>query len=667
MVEVREIGACMRGIFCILILLCAAVSPTPAHALNSWSPQGVPICVADGEQGAPSTGLDGSGNPIFFWGDNRSGQTQVFARKFSPAGTPDGAWPLDGKPITSPPLEGPDPLISDGTGGFYIASVPSGNGFDVYLQHVGADGNPVPGWTLAGIPIATGPGAQDLPSMALDDSGGVFVVWEDLRTYVIRGIRLHADGSIATGWAVGGNTLSSSGNPAVGPFITSDGAGGFDGVWIEQHPPATGSYVRAYAFRYRADGTLNPGWPTLGVPLTQQQTRMQDAHIASDGVGGLIAVWPDFRNAPPSAQPSNDLQYWDIYAQHVLADGTIAPGWPADAKPLCTVGNTQWYPTIVADGQGGAIVEWQDFRNNNEDVFATRVRGDGTFATGWAVGGNPVAASSDADISRHLVSDGAGGMYAGVEDASLAYGGGYVQHLMPDGTPDPQFGSRGLHVSDRASSQSDVSVSYDGTGGVYAVWTDDSNIWANHFGPDVVTEISASLMSTDVQPDEVRLTWQAPMMLRATVERREGTEGWQPLGESSTDGEYRLIYADRTVTPGASYIYRLSYVDGTTTEHSAETTVLVPRAYTLALTGFRPNPSTGADVAIAFELPRTAPGSLELLDVTGRRVAFRDLSGYAAGRYTERMGEGMRVPAGMYWVRLTHGGRILTARGAVLK
>ena len=68
----------------------------------------------------------------------------------------------------------------------------------------------------------------------------------------------------------------------------------------------------------------------------------------------------------------------------------------------------------------------------------------------------------------------------------------------------------------------------------------------------------------------------------------------------------------------------------------------------------------------SFELPSTAPGRLELLDVTGRRVAERDLSGYGAGRYTERIGEGARVPAGMYWVRLTHGGRALTARGVVL-
>jgi hypothetical protein len=661
----------VNGKFCIVLLFFAGLAPTPSVAVVTWSTQGVPVCVQAGAQLQPSVDLDQRGRPVFFWDDQRTGHNQIFGCRFGLGGQPDPNWPADGMVVATSPLQGPNGLLADGAGGFYISSTPISAGWDVYVQHVGPEGSPAPGWTLAGIPLATGSGDQDLPTMALDDSGGVFVLWEDLGSYVIKGVRLHADGTVAAGWAAGGKTLSSAGNPAVGPFITSDGAGGFDGIWTEQHPPATGSYVRSYAFRYRSDGTLYPGWPALGVPLTQTQVRMQEARIASDGAGGLIAAWADYRSAPASAQPYNDLQYWDIYAQHVLAVGTIAPGWPADAKPLCTVGNTQWYPTIVADGQGGAIVEWQDFRNNNEDVFAARIRGDGTFASGWIAGGNPVIASTSADLSQHLVADGSGGMYSGVDDASLRRS--YVQHLMGDGTPDPQFGTRGLPVSTQPSDESDVNVASDGAGGVYAVWidnrggTDPSNIWANHFGPDIATAIAITLMSSDLQPDQVRLTWQAPKTLRATVERHEMGGNWQTLGEVATDGQDRFSYADHSVTPGTSYGYRLSYSEGTSIEHSAETTVLVPLAYTLALAGFRPNPVAGADLSIAFELPNTAPGTLELLDVIGRRIASRDLSGYGAGRYTERMGEGARVPAGMYWVRLSHGGRVLTARGVVLK
>jgi hypothetical protein len=39
----------------------------------------------------------------------------------------------------------------------------------------------------------------------------------------------------------------------------------------------------------------------------------------------------------------------------------------------------------------------------------------------------------------------------------------------------------------------------------------------------------------------------------------------------------------------------------------------------------------------------------------------------AAGHCAEHMGEVARVLPGMYWIRLTHGGRSLTARGVVLR
>src|SRR5262249_38979973 len=154
--------------------------------------------------------------------------------------------------------------------------------------------------------------------------------------------------------------------------------------------------------------------------------------------------------------------------------------------------------------------------------------------------------------------------------------------------------------------QEDVTIVSDGFGGVFEGWRNggavygDADIWASHVGPDIVTAIAVSLLSSEARPDEVSLVWQAPRTLRAPVERREGSSAWQTLGEITTDGEYRLSYDDRPVTPGASYGYRLAYVDGATTEHTAETTILVPRAYTLALSGFRPNPISSSNIAVAF-------------------------------------------------------------------
>jgi hypothetical protein len=499
---------------------------------------------------------------------------------------------------------------------------------------------------------------------------GCSSVWADDYSG-IRGIRLYSDGTVAPGWVESGKVLSSRG---ADPDMASDGSGGIVAVWNELRSTPTQFDEANYGFRFTAGGDPYPGWPT-GVRLLQQVLVNQPPNVTADGSGGLYAAWGDFRNAPPGVTPFQDPSYFDVYGQHVQGDGTIAPGWPADALAICTAPLESWDPILKGDGQGGVIVAWEDYRSLYQQVYAIRLKSDGTRVAGWAVNGNNIAPLPDYVGISHvpfgtrkeaLATDGVGGAYFGLEDSSS--GLCIVQHLMGDGSFDPLFGEAGLPVTSASGGQQEVLLSADGQGGVYAAWQNQlSNIWANHFGPDVVTAIAVSLISTDVEPDHVQLSWQAARQLRGTVERREGSGPWQTLGNVATDGQDRLIYDDRSVTPGTSYGYRLSYMDGTTTERTAETTVLVPRAYVLALGGFRPNPSTGTDLAISFELPSTAPGRLELLDVTGRRVAERDLSGYSAGRYSERIGEGARVPAGMYWIRLTHGGRVLTARGVVLR
>ena len=80
-----------------------------------------------------------------------------------------------------------------------------------------------------------------------------------------------------------------------------------------------------------------------------------------------------------------------------------------------------------------------------------------------------------------------------------------------------------------------------------------------------------------------------------------------------------------------------------------------------------PNPVAGATLDVSFTLPTSAPAMLELLDVTGRRVASRNAGGKAPGRYTINLAEGVRLSPGIYMVRLSQGGRRLTSRVAVLR
>jgi hypothetical protein len=56
-----------------------------------------------------------------------------------------------------------------------------------------------------------------------------------------------------------------------------------------------------------------------------------DAHVCSDGVGGVFITWRDKRGGANSD---------DIYLQRVLASGTIAGGWAANGLGVCTATGT---------------------------------------------------------------------------------------------------------------------------------------------------------------------------------------------------------------------------------------------------------------------------------------------------------------------------------------
>ena len=85
-------------------------------------------------------------------------------------------------------------------------------------------------------------------------------------------------------------------------------------------------------------------------------------------------------------------------------------------------------------------------------------------------------------------------------------------------------------------------------------------------------------------------------------------------------------------------------------------------AVAFAMHGVTPNPTKG-DVNVSFSLPNTQKATLGMYDVSGRRVAFREVLG--AGRHTVTLAS--RLPAGMYMIKLNQGDLSLTTRAIVVK
>jgi hypothetical protein len=86
----------------------------------------------------------------------------------------------------------------------------------------------------------------------------------------------------------------------------------------------------------------------------------------------------------------------------------------------------------------------------------------------------------------------------------------------------------------------------------------------------------------------------------------------------------------------------------------------------VALLGAWPNPAR-SDLVVGFSLPEAATGTLELVDALGRRLAARELSGYAAGAHQVPLLERQAVPPGVYLVRLKVGATLRFAKVTVVR
>jgi hypothetical protein len=182
---------------------------------------------------------------------------------------------------------------------------------------------------------------------------------------------------------------------------------------------------------------------------------------------------------------------------------------------------------------------------------------------------------------------------------------------------------------------------------------------------EITTPTGLALVDAHSTSKRVELRWFGASMagVAATVYRRTPHSAWTAVASIAGDGTGMLHFADASVEPGARYGYRLGVREGGAEEFYGETWISVP-APALTLDGLRPNPTSGEAVA-SFTLPNGSPARLELVDVTGRVWLTRAVGDLGAGSHLVHLGSS--IPVGMYWLRLTQGGRSLLARGVVVR
>jgi len=373
-----------------------------------WAANGVAICSMDSDQVSPAIISDGSGGAIIAWQDKRSGSYDIYAQRVNASGVLQWS-PSTGDSVCKAAFDQVNiAMVSDGSGGALIAwedyRSNAGPGLaDVYTQKVNALG--VPQWTANGIGVCTQAAAQHGPRIISDGSGGAFLTWYDRRAgnYDIYAQRVTVIGGLVG--TADGVAVCTSGTDQTNPDMCSDGSGGAIIVWQDFR-----STTDIDIWVQRMSPAVAIRWPVNGVVMNNNVAYDQiNPKIVSDGVGGGIMTWEDFRTGITS----------DIYAQRVDSTGVVATGWNVNGVAICVSANNQSNPKIISDGNHGAIITWEDKRDsaingNAYDVYASRITGN--FALPWTPNGVPICTADSTQTNPTAVSDGSGGAIIAWQD-----------------------------------------------------------------------------------------------------------------------------------------------------------------------------------------------------------------------------------------------------------
>ena len=449
------------------------------------------------------------------------------------------------------------------------------------------------------------------PEIAADGSRGAIVVWESNSNIYAQ--RLAANGTAQ--WSTGGVLVCdyTSYKSAVAP----DGSGGAfiacdtdQGVWC-YHLDNLGVFIPdsdgiklvnsiisgggpeiVYAGSGQAIVVMGSGgcmkvqkiaadlslpWGTTPVDVSCNVRREAYPAIAADGSGGAFIAWPRQRYSgnPPGNQ---------VMVQHINSSGTVQ--WTAGGVILvdsAVVGGSDYSwmtyevrPSVTADGTGGAVVAWNDWRNEpgnggNDDIYAQRINATGTPQ--WTSGGIPVWYYPGGSQRRpKIVGTGAGGSLVVFQDLGQGSWDIDAVKIDADGSRWPSSQSY-VYYDDVPSvtDQTDPQVVFDGSGpfstGAVIAWVDErspqSDIYAQKVEiivpmPDLVVD-AIIFDPPNPGPDE-----SFTVEVRARNQGNAGTGGGFSLGLDGLQSSFLYNTCDYSFSlePGETGGCYISYPSG---------------------------------------------------------------------------------------------------------
>ncbi|MEO7868845.1 MAG: FlgD immunoglobulin-like domain containing protein [Candidatus Eisenbacteria bacterium] len=551
-------------------------------------------------------------------------------------------------------------------------------------------------WPPSGLPMATGPSYQTQPIGLTGPGGELQAFWVDTAPSAYRLYSQHVTiaGTLSPGWLAGGRGIVTSLAAISTPHITPDGFGGAILAWYDYR--SIGGPRGVHAIRVDNEAAIVAGWTSSGTPVctlsTAQGGPINDlVAVCSDGAGGAFVAWTDSRNTPPMS-----TLVYDVFAQHMLANGALDPVWPAAGRALTSGAGYKYPHALIADGGGG-------FWLASENSFATSQEA----VSHHAADGSPTGLWPTPSFASRVtaVSDGAGGVYVAWWDCRTCGSGGseaiYAIRLVSEANPAPNWPPGGVQVG--ASPQNDDLPSIIRTmdGAAVVAWLqsggvpDDGYIARRveadgSFGPPWLGGGKAFVTSSDILSGWPLIASDAVggamfafrrnspnlfgsrVTAHATVPEAfpdtglslcslTGNQFPSSLVSDGLNGAY-LLWEDRRDAPGSAidvYVMRFTN-EGQVGATTGAEPPHPPAAITLSAP--RPNPAR-AMVAFDLALPMSARSRVEVLDLAGRSVALLHDGELEAGphalQWNGRDAEGRRASPGVYLVRArANGGEI---------
>ncbi len=313
--------------------------------------------ISTASQNSPTIAIDRNNNFIITWTDYRTGNYDIYCRRYDASGNPFGPSFLVNDDGGSLNQTGPI-IVTTPNSDFWIAWSDARNlHTDVYAQHYNSSGLPIGSNFKINDDIAS---SQQRVSMnAIDGHGNFYVIWEDERNGYTD---VYAQRFDSIGNLISNNIRVNDDIGNAYQFYSSIGAdftGNFLTAWTDGRNASYDIYCQKF--------DVNGNRINNNIKVNDD---MDSAHqwypwVGMDSIGNGVIVWMDTR----------DDNAYDIFGQRFDFNGNPIG---TNFKVNDVVPGNQIYGSVAQNYAGNFVVTWMDSRDDNFNIYAQRYNANGS-------------------------------------------------------------------------------------------------------------------------------------------------------------------------------------------------------------------------------------------------------------------------------------------------